>query len=69
MNTTSIAYNCPNGHRWWTKDGPAPLVNIKCPNCGVTAMLLHRAESAPRWQVEALRTIEGDVRPPGASDG
>jgi hypothetical protein len=53
-------YGCPNQHRWRDEsDVDAPLVNIKCPHCGVTAMRLPDMRDAKgrAWSVEPSRTV------------
>jgi hypothetical protein len=63
-------YACPNQHRWRDESSvEAPLVNIKCPHCGLTAMRLPdpRAAKARAWSVEPPRTARFTI-PPGGDD-
>lgn len=51
-------YICPAGHEWVDHSNvEAPLVNIKCPHCGTTAMRHYGAVAANQWTVQPLRTL------------
>lgn len=55
-------YVCPDGHRWTDEsEVEVPLVNMKCPHCGVTAMRRGRSSVVRRWVVQPLRTLVADV--------
>lgn len=65
--SSQCTYGCPRGHRWCDlSDVAAPLVNIKCPHCGATAMLEGSHDHIVHtWPVQPVRHLSADVPPPG----
>lgn len=61
-------YRCPNGHEWWTTEREAPLVNIKCPDCQVTAVRYERAVPLSQWPVRESAKLEADFTHPEFGD-